>query len=92
MLAELFDIEQVLVADAQNNSANERQNVALTAPGQRAARRCARSRGPKTFARSASTARSTLPRTGARWGTIEQYREEKVRGDVFRSRHRPARR
>jgi len=26
-------------------------------------------------------------RTGARWGTIEQYRAEKVRGDVFRWRH-----
>jgi hypothetical protein len=88
MLAELFDIEEVIVADAQYNSANEGQNASLTAVWTTGRAQVCRVAKTKDIREVCIGRTFHFTKDGSKMGgTIEQYREEKVRGDVFRCRH-----
>lgn len=88
MLAAVFDIESVLVADSQKNTATEGQSASLSDIWSNEYVMVCR------VARTQDLAEPCIGRTfhwgedGSRiGGTVESYREEDIRSDVMRVRH-----
>ena len=87
-LAAIFDVEQVLVGDAQYNSANEGQTASLSPVW---------TTGFGMVCKVATSNDLREPCIGRtfHWtkdgsnigGIVEEYREEKVRGGIIRVRH-----